>query len=133
VTGIDLLAVAVRLALGQPPDAWPSQTGVTSAAIQFLLAPRAGRVAEVFGRESVANDPSVVAWEVGPLEGRDIRPPRANEYLGHVITVDRAGLGARALAERALGRLRLRFDDEPPDQQSCEVGWPSRHQIGAAR
>jgi hypothetical protein len=42
----------------------------------------------------------------------DVHRPRDNEdYLGHVVTTDHTGRGARAHAEAAVGGLRLALDD----------------------
>ncbi len=35
-----------------------------------------------------------------------------NTYLGHVMTVDTTGLGARARAEELVAGLRVRYADE---------------------
>lgn len=108
VTGINIAHAMVQLALGQRPQLAPQETGVRSAAIRFLLPAHAGTITAVSGGERLASDPDVVAWQMDAAPGRRVRDPRDNnDYLGHVMAVDRAGLGADAVAERAAGQVRI--------------------------
>ncbi len=69
----------------------------------------------------LATDPRVHRWTL-PVPARAVRPIDNEAYLGHVVTVDPAGAGARAHAERLAGALRLDLADGeswPP------VGLPS--------
>lgn len=110
VTGIDLLDAQIELALGREPDLARRPTGVSSAAIKFLVPPRAGRVAAVEGVESLDADPRVQRWSLSPIAGNEVSAPIDNAcYLGHVVAVDADGLEARAHAERALQRVVLRY------------------------
>lgn len=112
VTGIDLLDAQIELALGHAPDLEPRQTGVTSAAIKFLVPPRAGRIDAVEGVDSLDSDPLVARWNLAPLAGSEVAAPIDNAcYLGHVIAVDPQGQNARGHAERALDRVRLHYAD----------------------
>ncbi|MFC8454636.1 ATP-grasp domain-containing protein [Kitasatospora sp. NPDC057223] len=111
VTGTDLAAAAVDLALGRRPDLAPRATGVRSAAIAFVLPDRDGVLAAVDGADAVRADPSVVECTVA-APGRAVRRAVSNnEYLGHLMTTDAAGDGAGRAAERLLARLTPRYAD----------------------
>lgn len=110
VTGLNPLEMLVQLALDQRPSLEPRETGVKSAGVRLLLPPSDGRVAAVHGLETLERDPHVVRWQVHDVAGADIRVPRDNnDYLGHVVCVDRDGLAAGAYAEQAAGRVELRY------------------------
>lgn len=110
VTGIDLLDAQIELALGREPDLVRKPTGVTSAAIKFLVPPRGGYVATVDGVASLDVDPAVQRWSLSPIAGSEVAAPIDNAcYLGHVVAVDASGLQARVYAERALGRVVLHY------------------------
>lgn len=109
VTGIDLLAAMIKLALGEQPSLIPTETGVKSAAIQFILPPSAGLVHSVIGIEHVAGDPDVVDFQLKPIVGSRVSGPASNnDYLGRLMVFDRTGPNARARAE-ALAR-QVQFD-----------------------
>lgn len=109
VTGIDLPMVHARLAVGQRPALEPADTGARSAAIAFLLPPRAGVVAEI---DAGVDAPDVVDAAFKPSGHRAGDPTSNNSYLGHVMVVDRAGRGARARAEELRAGVRVRYLDE---------------------
>lgn len=110
VTGIDLLDAQIELALGREPDLTRKATGVTSAAIKFLVPPRGGRVATVDGVASLETDPALQRWSLSSIAGSEVAAPIDNAcYLGHVVAVDASGLEARTYAERALGRVVLHY------------------------
>jgi biotin carboxylase len=113
VTGIDLPAVFALLAVGEEPELRPASTGVRSAAISFLLPPRAGLVAGIDGADGLSREPGVVDWSVKPAGHRAGDPTSNNTYLGHVVTTDVDGPGARARAERAVAGLTVRYAEEP--------------------
>ncbi len=98
VTGIDLVRVAVQLAAGAPVDLAPAPTGVGSAAVAFLLPPRAGVVTGYAGRPTT----DVVESEFKPNGFRAGEPTSNNTYLGHVMVASNgtdAGDRARALID----------------------------------
>ncbi|MCY0949672.1 ATP-grasp domain-containing protein [Streptomyces sp. H27-S2] len=110
VTGIDLAAACVDVALGRAPDLAPRPTGVRSAAVAFLLPAVAGTLAAVDGADEVRREPGVLELDLAE-PGRTVRPATSNnEYLGHIMTADTEGPGARGTAERLLGRLRPAYD-----------------------
>ncbi|MGW6415780.1 ATP-grasp domain-containing protein [Streptomyces sp. NPDC055055] len=108
VTGIDLAAACVDVALGRAPDLRRRDTGLTSAAIGFLVPERAGVLEAVDGLDTVGA-------AQGLLELRLAEPGTAvkaagsnNEYLGHVMAGDERGRGARARVEALLDQLEPR-------------------------
>ncbi|MER7704532.1 ATP-grasp domain-containing protein [Kitasatospora sp. NPDC097605] len=111
VTGVDLAAAAVEVALGRRPDLAARPTGVTSAAIAFLV-PEGGQTGLLDGfdgEEAVRRDPALVELALAG-SGREVRPATSNnEYLGHVMTADAGGAGARRTAERLLAGLTPRL------------------------
>ncbi|WP_434742674.1 ATP-grasp domain-containing protein [Micromonospora sp. SH-82] len=112
VTGIDIPMAYAQLALGEQPDLTPTDTGVRSAAIAFLLPPRAGTVAEITGVDRVTADPRVVDHSHRPAGHRTDDANSNNSYLGHVTTVDTTGPGALDVAEDLVAGLDVRYADE---------------------
>ncbi|MEV4665001.1 ATP-grasp domain-containing protein [Micromonospora echinofusca] len=113
VTGIDLPMGYAQLALGERPVLTPTDTGVRSAAIAFLLPPRPGTVTGITGTEAVAAEPRVVDWAVKPAGHRAGAASSNNHYLGHVMVVDPTGAGARSLADRLVAGLRVGYAGVP--------------------
>ncbi|WP_208614986.1 ATP-grasp domain-containing protein [Streptomyces caeruleatus] len=104
VTGIDLAAAFVDVALGRRPDLGRTDTGLRSAAVGFLVPDRAGTLE--------ALDAGQLADEPGLLEVQLTEPGKAvkaagsnNEYLGHVMAGDPDGPGARDRVEELLAEL----------------------------
>ncbi|MFN8632990.1 MAG: ATP-grasp domain-containing protein [Chloroflexota bacterium] len=111
--GVDPVEMMVQLALGQRPTYEPKATGVQSATVMYYVAPRGGTVGQVRGLDGLDRDPNVVEWHLPDLAGTTLREPiDNNDCLGHVLTVDREGSGARAKAEAALARIELSYADE---------------------
>lgn len=110
VTGVDLAAACVDVALGRTPDLAPRSTGVRSAAIAFLLPQATGVLTGIEGADSVREQPGVLEFTlVEP--GRTVRAATSNnEYLGHIMTADTQGGGARESAEWLLSRLRPTYE-----------------------
>jgi biotin carboxylase len=105
VSGIDLAAAAVDVALGVTPDLTVRPTGVASAAIAFLLPERDGLLAGIDGAEQVGREPAVVELTLAE-PGRQVRRAVSNnEYLGHLLATDTEGAAALDTAERLLARL----------------------------
>lgn len=118
VTGIDLAAACVDVALGRTPDLAPRSTGVHSAAIAFLLPEASGTLTGIEGEGNVRDRPGVLELTLAE-PGRPVRAATSNnEYLGHVMTVDTHGGGARDEAERLLTLLRPTY--EQTAEQSAE-------------
>ncbi|MBT2468843.1 ATP-grasp domain-containing protein [Streptomyces sp. ISL-66] len=119
VTGIDLAAACVDVALGRDPDLTPRATGVRSAAIAFLLPDTTGVLTGIQGADSVREVPEVLELTLAE-PGRPVRPATSNnEYLGHIMTTDTHGGGARRNAERLLGLLRPTYEECPAEPSSA--------------
>ncbi|MGV9941648.1 ATP-grasp domain-containing protein [Streptomyces sp. NPDC003401] len=105
VTGVDLAAAFVDVALGRAPDLRPADTGVRSAAVGFLVPDRAGTL-EALDGAGVRDADGVLEVELA-APGRAVRAAGSNnEYLGHVMAADTRGPGARARVEDLLTGLR---------------------------
>ncbi|MGV9849364.1 ATP-grasp domain-containing protein [Streptomyces sp. NPDC003442] len=105
VTGIDLAAACVDVALGRTPDPGRTDTGLHSAAIGFLVPERTGTLASLDGA-GLRDAPGVL--EVRLAEpGRQVKAAGSNnEYLGHVMAGDPDGPGARDRVEALLAEVR---------------------------
>lgn len=122
VTGIDMIASTIALALGERPALTPADTGVRSAAIKFLVPERGGYVADLRGVDALARDDNVVRYHLEPVVGSTVAEPIDNAcYLGHVVTIDHDGPGARASAEAAVRGLDVVFAQELPDPDPSGV------------
>ncbi|MDX3781757.1 ATP-grasp domain-containing protein [Streptomyces europaeiscabiei] len=105
VTGIDLAAAAVEVALGREPDLRRRETGLRSAAVGFLVPETSGTLEALDGGR-LADLPDVLEVQLSE-PGRQVRSAGSNnEYLGHVMVGDPAGPGARGRVEELLGELR---------------------------
>ncbi|MBM7440105.1 ATP-grasp domain-containing protein [Streptomyces sp. HB132] len=106
VTGVDLAAACVDVALGREPDLRRRDTGLRSAAIGFLVPDTPGTLASVEGVEGVRNADGVLEIQVAE-SGRTVRAADSNNaYLGHVMAGDATGLGARQRVETLLAGVR---------------------------
>lgn len=105
VTGIDLAACFVEVSLGREPDVRGCRTRLRSAAIGFLVPETSGTLASLDG-DGLRDAPGVL--EVRLAEpGAQVRAAGSNnDYLGHIMTGDAEGPGARDRAEALLGELR---------------------------
>ncbi|MEU8991492.1 ATP-grasp domain-containing protein [Streptomyces sp. NPDC048558] len=105
VTGIDLAAACVDVALGRRPDLRRTDTGLRSAAIGFLVPERAGTLEALDGRQ-LTDLPGVLEVQLAE-PGKVVKAAGSNnEYLGHVMTGDPDGPGARDRVEGLLAGLR---------------------------
>jgi len=124
VIRVDVFEIMVDLAVGQLPRSSPP-TGdgqrPASAAIFFLMAPLDADVDRVTGTRGLDDDPRLLRWEVtAPVAAR--RPRDNDDYLGHVLTIDRHGSSARAAAEAIVAGPRLCCAD---GSQPAPLGVPS--------
>ncbi|MGW6734010.1 ATP-grasp domain-containing protein [Streptomyces sp. NPDC055013] len=105
VTGIDLAAAFVDVALGRRPDLRRTDTGLRSAAIGFLVPERAGTLQALDGHQ-LSDLPDVLEVQLAD-PGKVVRTAGSNnEYLGHVMAGDPEGPGARDRVEGLLAGLR---------------------------
>ncbi|WP_406731481.1 ATP-grasp domain-containing protein [Streptomyces sp. NBC_01794] len=112
VTGIDLAAACVDVALGREPDLRRRATGLRSAAIGFLVPDTEGVLESIDGAGDVRTAADLL--EIQLVEpGKVVKAAGSNnEYLGHVMAGDAEGLGARdrvatllsALCPKVVGR-----------------------------
>ncbi|MFG3408331.1 ATP-grasp domain-containing protein [Streptomyces sp. NPDC048142] len=108
VTGIDLAAACVDVALGREPDLRRRATGLSSAAIGFLVPDQDGVLESVEGADVVRAAEGLLELQLAD-PGKAVRAAGSNnEYLGHVMAGDARGSGARASAEALLAQLRPR-------------------------
>ncbi|NBE52830.1 ATP-grasp domain-containing protein [Streptomyces boluensis] len=106
VTGIDLAAAAVDVALGRTPDLRRTPTGLSSAAIGFLVPDTAGTLTAVDGAEQVRDADGLLELQLAE-PGKTVKAAGSNnEYLGHVMAGDAEGTGARDRVETLIAALR---------------------------
>ncbi|MFC8224833.1 ATP-grasp domain-containing protein [Streptomyces sp. NPDC057287] len=106
VTGIDLAAACVDVALGREPDLRRRDTGLRSAAIGFLVPGASGTLASVEGADGLRGAEGVLEVQLAEA-GRTVEAADSNNaYLGHVMVGDAAGLGARNRVESLLAGVR---------------------------
>ncbi|MEV6382468.1 ATP-grasp domain-containing protein [Streptomyces sp. NPDC051773] len=104
VTGVDLAAAAVDVALGRAPDLRRRETGLRSAAVAFLVPETSGTLVTLDGGD-LADAENVLEVQLAE-PGRQVKSAGSNnEYLGHVMAGDPAGLGARAHVEALAAEL----------------------------
>lgn len=108
VTGIDLAAACVDVALGREPDLRRRATGLTSAAIGFLVPDQDGVLETVDGADAVRAAGGLLELQLADPGKAVTAAGSNNEYLGHVMAGDARGAGARASVEALLTRLRPR-------------------------
>ncbi|BBC29202.1 Alanine-anticapsin ligase BacD [Streptomyces graminofaciens] len=105
VTGIDLAAAFVEVALGHEPDLKRTDTGLRSAAIGFLVPETAGTL-EALDGSRLPDTPGVLEVQLAE-PGRQVKAAGSNnEYLGHVMAGDPHGTGARDRVEALLDEVR---------------------------
>ncbi|MEU8826496.1 ATP-grasp domain-containing protein [Streptomyces sp. NPDC048636] len=105
VTGIDLAAACVDVALGRAPDLRRTDTGLRSAAIGFLVPERTGTLGSLDGA-GLRDAPGVLEVQLAE-PGRQMKAAGSNnEYLGHVMAGDPEGAGARGRVEALLAEVR---------------------------
>jgi biotin carboxylase len=122
VTGLDTLGMLAQLAAGERPDLEPKSTGIKSAGVRLLLPPRNGQIRTVDGLDTLDGDPNVVRWQHRDVAGSEIRVPADNnDYLGHVITIDRDGLRAGRYAEEAAARVHLQYANESGEDRATQL------------
>ncbi|MDQ0792499.1 ATP-grasp domain-containing protein [Streptomyces sp. B1I3] len=109
VTGIDLAAACVDVALGREPDLRRRDTGLHSAAIGFLVPDTAGTLASVEGAAGVHEGEGVLEVRLAEPGRRIEAADSNNAYLGHIMAGDPAGLGARDRVEALLAGVRPRL------------------------
>ncbi|SEB74307.1 Biotin carboxylase [Streptomyces sp. 2131.1] len=108
VTGIDIAAACVDVALGREPDLRPHDTGLRSAAIGFLVPGTGGVLDGIDGGDTVGEARDVLELSLAAPGTRVTAAGSNNEYLGHVMAGDTEGPGARDRVEALLAALTPR-------------------------
>lgn len=104
-TGIDLIAAMVDQATGARPQLPPPGPG--HASIRFLVAPAAGQLVTVAGRQSARRVPGVVDLAVTARPGDVVGGTGCFlDRMGWVMTAGPERVAVQAAAERALALLR---------------------------
>jgi biotin carboxylase len=105
-TGVDMVAAAIRLALGETPDLTPRREP-RGAAIRYLT-PNPGKVVALQGLEAARRMPGVEILEV-PVKPGDTVPPLTSSLtrVGHVIAEGRDAAEAVARAEAARDAVEI--------------------------
>lgn len=112
VTGIDLPAAQVALALGEQPAVSPRQTGAGGAAIRMIVPRRTGRVSQVLGADTLADAEDVVEWHLDELAGRQVSAAADNNsYVGRVMVTAADPAAAAARAMELADAITLVYDD----------------------
>ncbi|AIA01607.1 ATP-grasp domain-containing protein [Streptomyces noursei] len=94
VTGIDLAAVFVDVALGRAPDLRRTRTGLRSAAVGFLVPHTTGTL-DALEAGQLSHESDVLEVQLAE-PGRVVDAADSNNaYLGHVMVGDAQGLGSR--------------------------------------
>lgn len=105
VTGVDLAAACVEVALGRSPELSSRGTGLRSAAVGFLVPEQAGVLERVEGADEAGRAAGLLELQLAE-PGRVVKAAGSNnEYLGHVMIGDPSGAGARAQVESLLATL----------------------------
>jgi argininosuccinate lyase len=113
VTGVDVPAAHVALAVGDEPALTPVPTAVGGAAIRFVVPQRTGRVVEVRGGRPPTGAPDVVDWHVDDLAGRQIAAAGDNNgYVGRVMVVADDAAAAAARAVELCSSIELVYADD---------------------
>lgn len=105
VTGIDLAAACVDVALGREPDLRRRATGLTSAAIGFLVPDEDGVLEAVDGVETVRAADGLLELRLADPGSAVKAAGSNNEYLGHVMAGDTRGAAARDRVAALLDQL----------------------------
>ncbi|WP_371648807.1 MULTISPECIES: ATP-grasp domain-containing protein [unclassified Streptomyces] len=105
VTGVDLAAACVDVALGREPDLRRRATGLHSAAIGFLVPDTEGVLESIDGADDVRTATDVLEIQLAEPGTAVKEAGSNNEYLGHVMAGDAEGLAARDRVETLLSAL----------------------------
>lgn len=111
-TGIDLLEQQLRVFAGLPVRLTPTRD--RWAGIQFLLAPRAGVLADVSGTAAARREAGVESVVVTAQPGTAVRPARnAYDRLGYLVAAGGSASEVEAALRAAAGHLEVVVDQEP--------------------
>jgi len=107
-TGVDLVAAAIRLALGEAPEPGALRARWCQGVARRFLLPTPGTVTSVRGTAEAAAGEGIALLEVVATPGRPIGPLGGwGCHGGVVIAVDETREGALRRAEAAAARVRI--------------------------
>jgi len=107
-TGVDLVAAAIRLALGEAPEPGALRARWCQGVARRFLLPTPGTVTSVRGTAEAAAGEGIALLEVVATPGRPIGPLGGwGCHGGVVIAVDETREGALRRAEAAEARVRI--------------------------
>lgn len=123
-TGIDMVAAAIHLCLGEPPDLRPAH-GPWGSAIRYLSTPP-GRILEIAGVENARRLPGVRELEVYVSPGDEAGVVNSSlARSGHVIAEGRTAAEAVTHAERSLRWIRVRSQETDQRNQDADTVFQS--------
>ena len=104
-TGIDMVAAAIDVALGEEPDL-SAKEEPKGVCIRYFC-PKPGKLVSILNTE-VLNNPHVYLWEIYPKEG-DVIPAVTSSLCrsGHVIVTEKTPQKAIELAERLIESVKF--------------------------
>lgn len=106
-TGVNLLAGAIRIALGEAPGDLSPKTELTSFEKAILTQP--GRVEEISGVDEARKVPGIKNIFLNVAKGDWVKSPKNNvEKCGNIIAVGSNFEDARKAVDQALALIRLR-------------------------
>ncbi len=107
-TGVDFVAQAIRIALGETPGADDLRPTRHSGVAQRWMFPTPGRVVRVTGAQSVAARPEVALCEVRVSPGEEVPPPSSHRArVGVVIATGATREEAVANARHAVAGVAI--------------------------
>jgi len=107
-TGVDFVGLAIRVALGEKPDASELEPKTLTPVIQRYAFPKPGKVVSVSGAEEARNIPGVTEVIVTAKEG-DIIPPAGDKRpsAAMVLATGKTREAALEAANDALAQIRI--------------------------
>jgi biotin carboxylase len=120
-TGVDFVGQALRIALGETPEAHELRARQSVGVAQRWMFPAPGRVRRIAGVEAVAARPEVALCELRVSVGDTVAPPTSHTgRAGVVITTG-------ASAERAVAHARRAVTDIAIETEATAAGAHLEH------
>jgi biotin carboxylase len=112
LTGADLFAEAIALALGEKPP--PIRPAGQPNAARYITAPRPGVLRSIRVPEQTAEASDVVRLTLYAAPGDEVRPFQcASDRIGEVIVTAPTAADAGRRAEEIAGAIEMTFEQEP--------------------
>lgn len=104
-TGIDMVAAAINVAMGESPDLNPRKAPA-SACIRYFC-PKPGKLVSIQGLEYM-NDNHVYSYEIQCCIGDKIREVRSSlDRCGHIIVIANSSMEAISIAENLINTVKF--------------------------